>query len=361
MSTSRSSKIEQLFKSLRKHFKTVPSTPERSVIDHIVYASILEETTFDQADEALAKLLQAYVDYNEIRVTTAIELAELIAPGKIGVSSAQRLKRILQSIYETRYAFDIEDTKKGNLSKSVEFLNALKGMTPFVSNYVNQNALGGHAIGISDAALELSVVLGIITEAEAAKKSIPGLERTVAKSKGVEFFQLMHQLAVGFAANPKNATVTAIFKEFKVTYKPPKPAPPPPPPEPEVKAEKAPPVAPTKAGKKGAPIEQPPVETAKSKKQEAAKVEVAKQEAAKLEAAKTDAAKAPKKKAVVPVKDEKAVKSKPPTKSKPPVPPAKAAKLPPKKAPPATPAKPKKPATKSAPKPTRTLTKKKPR
>jgi hypothetical protein len=343
MSTSRSSKIEQLFKSLRKHYKTVPSAPERSVLDHIVYASILEETTFDQADEALAKLLQAYVDYNEIRVTTAVELAELIIAGPVGVSIAQRLKRILQSIYETRYSFDIEDVKKGNLSKSVEFLSGLKGMTPFVSNYVNQNALGGHAIGLGNAAFELAVIFEIITEAEASKKSIPGLERTIPKSKGLEFFQLIHQLAVAFAVNPKNATVAAVFKDLKVTYKPPRPAEKEKdkekvaaaPAAPQVKADKALPVKGTKKG--AAPVQdQPPAEPVKPGKEDAAKVT--------------------KKKAAAPAK-EKPAKAKPATKSKPAAPPPKAAKTPAKKAPPA---KAKKPETKGA-KSTRTLTKKKPR
>ncbi len=225
MSTSRSSKIEQLFKSLRKHYKTLPTAPERTVIEHLVYACIVEETGYEQADEALAKLLQAYVDFNEIRVTTAVELAELFGVGDMGITCAQRLKRILQSVYETRYSFDIEDLKKGNLAKSVEYFSGLKGMTPFVCSYISQNALGGHSIPIGTAEMNVALVIDLVTDAEAKKGSIPGLERAIPKSKGVEFAQLFHQLALDFVKSWKNPTVTNVFKDLKVTYKP---APPPP-------------------------------------------------------------------------------------------------------------------------------------
>ncbi len=275
MSTSRSSRIEQLFKSLRKHYKTVPTAPERSVIDHLVYAAIVEETTYEQADEAFTKLLQSYVDYNEIRVTTAVELAEQIGAGTVSISCAQRLKRILQSIYETRYSFDVEDLAKGNLAKSVELLSGLKGMTPFVCSFVSQNALGGHSIPIGTAELNVSVVVGLLTDAEAKKGSIPGLERAIPKSKGIEFSQLLHQLAVDFANSHKNSNVVAIFKELKVTYKP---APPPPPvvqpvaPEKQETIQEATPAKTNKAAAgKEVPMKEPKAPAAKSKDAKVAK------------------------------------------------------------------------------------------
>ena len=50
--------------------------------------------------------------------------------------------------------------------------------------------------------MSLFFVLGIVSEAEAAKGKVSGLERTIPKAKGIEFFNLTHQLAVEFASTP---------------------------------------------------------------------------------------------------------------------------------------------------------------
>ena len=45
-------------------------------------------------------------------------------------------------------------------------------------------------------------MLGVVTEDEAKKGRVPGLERVIAKAKGVEFSNLVHQLSVTFANAP---------------------------------------------------------------------------------------------------------------------------------------------------------------
>ena len=50
-------------------------------------------------------------------------------------------------------------------------------------------------------------VLGIISEDEAAKGKVPGLERAIPKAKGMEFSSLVHQLAVAFHKTPFSTSV----------------------------------------------------------------------------------------------------------------------------------------------------------
>src|SRR5690606_32176885 len=80
--------------------------------------------------------------------------------------------------------------------------------------YVVQSALGGHSIPIDLAALEVFTVLGIITEAEAAKGQAPGLERAIPKTKGVEFGSLLHQLAADYHGNPASTAVQKILLQI---------------------------------------------------------------------------------------------------------------------------------------------------
>ena len=79
MSTpNRAAKLVKAHKVLKKHYDPVPSLADRSLLEHLLYACCLENASFEQADEAFARLQQSYFDWNEIRVTTVAELAEIL-------------------------------------------------------------------------------------------------------------------------------------------------------------------------------------------------------------------------------------------------------------------------------------------
>lgn len=239
--SSRADKFEQLHKSLKKHYKYVEDTTERSVLETLLYACCLEDARPDQAEEAFAKLQQTYFDWNEVRVTTTIELSEVLIGLPNPSAAGHRIKRCLQSIFETRYQYDLDDLKKANLTKATEDMQAWPGMTPFVLNHVSQNSLGGHAIPADTAVLDALLAADILTAAEVEKKTIPGVERAIPKNKGVEFANLLHQFGVDFASNAKSAIALAVFKDLGVT--------------PKAKVV-VPPVAPKAAKKSPAPVEE---------------------------------------------------------------------------------------------------------
>ncbi len=217
--SNRASKIDALFKSLKKHFKPSPEAPERSVLEHLLYACCLEDARCDQADEAFAKLQQTYFDWNEVRVTTISELAQCLHSLPQADQAASRIKQCLQSLFEARYQYELDDLKKANLGKAVAELEAWKGMSPFVASYVSQQALGGHSIPISQVIIESLVQCEILTSAEAEKKSVPGMERAIPKNKGSEFGALLLQFATEMKAHPKSGPVQSVLKDLGVTYK----------------------------------------------------------------------------------------------------------------------------------------------
>lgn len=217
--STRVEKFEQLHKSLKKHFKFNEVSIERTVLEHLLYACCLEDARSEQADEAFAKLQQSYFDWNEVRVTTTIELSDVLSSLPNPAAAGHRIKRCLQSLFETRYQFDLEDMKKANLGKATEEMQAWQGMTPFVLNYTSQHALGGHAIPIDSSAVDALWAAGILTDAEAEKKSVSGAERAVPKNKGEEFASLLHQFGIEFSLNKKHASSLAVFKDLGVTPK----------------------------------------------------------------------------------------------------------------------------------------------
>ena len=211
---NRSELINTTYKVLQEHYQPCQPPADRTLFEHLLYACCLENARPEAADEAYAKLQQTFYDWNEVRVTTVKELAETMASLPDGTAAAKRLKHALQHIFETQYSFDIEYLKKQNLGKSVKDLEAIRGVTPFVADYVTQHGLGGHAIPLSQSIIDVLMVIGVVTETEAKRNRVPGLERAIPKAKGIEFASLLHQLAAEFLQSPTSSKLRAVLLQI---------------------------------------------------------------------------------------------------------------------------------------------------
>jgi len=214
--SSRTAQFSTLHKVLKKHYKPYSPDSGRTVLDHLLFACCLEEASHDAAEEAFAALVHTFFDWNEVRVTSVSELSEVMSSLPDPRGAANRIKRALHSIFEETFAFDLEDCRKKNLGPTVAWLNKLDGTTPFTVAYVVQAALGGHAIPIDDGSMSVLRVLDLVDEKDAAAGNVPGLERAIPKSKGIEFGSLLHELGANYAANPYGAAI----REFLLSINP---------------------------------------------------------------------------------------------------------------------------------------------
>jgi endonuclease III len=307
-SKNRAALITKVLKVVKKHYKPVAPPKERTLLENLLFACCLENSLHDAAEKVFHHLSTDYFDWNEVRVSTIRELTEALKPLNDPAEAATRLKRVLQSVFETHYSFDLEPLKKQNIGVAVKTLEKYNGSTPFIVAYVTQQSLGGHSIPVNQGLLDSMRVVGVVTEAEAAKGGVPGLERTVPKNKGVETGSLLHQLGVEMHRSPYGPTIRKLLLEIEPDCKDHLPKRPkaeePAPPEPV----KAPAPAPAKAA-------EAPAKKAPAKKEEPApKPAAAKKPEKKAE--KKPAAKKPAAKAAAPAKKKptatkKLVKKKP--------------------------------------------------
>ncbi len=278
MATSnRASLINKTVKIVKKHYKPVAIPQDRTLFEHLLYACCLENSLHEAADQVFEVLTRDYFDWNEVRVTTIRELSEVMKPLNDPVASATRLKRVLQSLFETHYSFDLESFKKQNIGQAAKLLADYKGVTPFVIAFVIQNGLGGHAIPVNQGLLDSMYAVGIVSEAEAAKGAVPGLERTIPKSIGTEIGTLLHQLGVELHRSPYGPTIRKILLEIspdcrsRLPKRPTKKKPAPPEKKPETPGKTVKKTAVTDkvepaAGKKSPVKKKPATKTPKAKK-----------------------------------------------------------------------------------------------
>ncbi len=211
---SRTAQFAKVHKVLKKHYKPVAPRTDRSVLEHLMFACCLEDASYEAAEEAFAALVHTFFDWNEMRVTSLSELSEVMSGLPDPRVAGNRIKRILHGIFETNYSFDLEDKRKQNLGPTVKWLEKLDGTTPFTVGYLVQSALGGHQIPIDTGTMAALRILDLVTDKDAIAGVVPGLERAIAKAKGIEFGALLHQLGADFTANPFAPAVREILLQI---------------------------------------------------------------------------------------------------------------------------------------------------
>jgi endonuclease III len=232
---NRSALIGRTLKVLRKHYKPLPQPKDRTVLEHLLFACLLEDSPQEAAEQVFHTLKQDYFGWNEVRVSTIRELTDALKPLGNPAESAARLKQTLHSVFESVYEFDIESLKKQNIGQAGKHLQKYNGTTPFAVAYVTQNALGGHAIPLNQGALITLHTVGVISDDEYSKSVVPGLERAVPKNKGAEVGSLLHQLGVEVGKNPYGPNARKLMLEIDPNCKdrlPKRPVPKPPEPDP---------------------------------------------------------------------------------------------------------------------------------
>src|SRR3954471_23988028 len=216
---NRSALIARTLKVIRKHYKPVAQPKDRSVLEHLLFACVLEDSPQEAAEQVFQALKKDYFGWNEVRVSTVRELTDALKPLVNPAASAARLKQTLHSVFESVYEFDIESLKKQNIGQAAKLLQKYNGSTPFVVSYVIQNALGGHAIPLNRGTLIALRSVRLISDSEFKQATVPGLERTVPKNKGAKVSSLLHQFGVEVGRNPYGPAARKLILEIDANSK----------------------------------------------------------------------------------------------------------------------------------------------
>lgn len=170
------------------------SAEPRPLLEEIIYSICREASTPADADAGYARLRKAFIDWNEVRVSTVQEVGEVLRPLSGPGSRAKRIIGLLQEVFEDKYAYDLSDITKKGLKDTARKLRFYKeGVNDYSVAWVIQRTLGGHAIPLDEPTIRVLTRLAVIEEVdpdnlEAVRGSI---EHVIPKTRGPEFTDLM--------------------------------------------------------------------------------------------------------------------------------------------------------------------------
>lgn len=202
---------------LKKRFP-LPELEEassRPLLEELIFAICREGSTTADAQAAFERIRKTFVDWNEIRVSTVQEVADVLRPLPQAGPRAGWIIGVLQAIFELNYAFDIGDMEKKGLKNAAKqisrYFNAkdldakglkqaakqisrFKQVNDFAVAWVVQRSLGGHAVPLDGPTVRVLQRLGVIEEdvdLEDLESLRGGIEHMIPKVRGAEFTELM--------------------------------------------------------------------------------------------------------------------------------------------------------------------------
>ena len=189
--------IDKLFSSLGKQARA--GSAERPVLEQFLYAICREGTTRDTADQIFAALRERFFDWNEVRVSSAHEVADVME-GLVPDAEArsQRVIDFLQEVFDTTFSFDLERLQKEGVKQAARKLSRYQASNDYAVAFVVQHSLGGHAIPLDNSALRVLRRLGLLEEAGEMEALRASLEHQVPKAKGALFVDIVSEVAEAY-------------------------------------------------------------------------------------------------------------------------------------------------------------------
>ena len=147
--------LRALYRQLVKQFKPDPMQPIEP-LRALVRAAMLYDVPDSKADDAMRLIEREFVDLNELRVATDLEIQELL--GQRYPQIETRVAMITQGL---NYIFEKEGTLSLDRLKEISrrdargFLRELPDIHPFVEAYVMLHSFDGHAVPVDEQILAM--------------------------------------------------------------------------------------------------------------------------------------------------------------------------------------------------------------
>lgn len=188
--------LESFVRSVVKSYKPGEAYEVMTPIEEFIYSFLLWDTTTTKANVALRKFSSEFADFNELRVTQAEDIADLLGVQyPVLEERVQRLLSALNDVYNREHGVVLDSLTEMTKREGRQYLDSISGMTPFVSARMTLIVLGGHATPVDDRMLEAMVEEELFEEATTCAEAIGALERVVRASDGLETYLALQEWA----------------------------------------------------------------------------------------------------------------------------------------------------------------------
>jgi len=186
--TKHAEELKSLCKKLVKEHKPGEKQPQETLWA-LVRGAMSYDVPDARAEDAIKVIQREFVDLNELRVATELEVQDLL--GQRYPAIEQRVKQItaaLNAIFEKEHTLSLDRLKTISRRDARTFLRELPEMHPFVEAYVMLFALDGHALPIDESMRDFLVEEEILEEGTSIEDAQKFVEHHIKAEDCYPFF-----------------------------------------------------------------------------------------------------------------------------------------------------------------------------
>jgi len=195
--TKHADALRSLHRSLVKQHKPEPLAPLEP-LKALVRGAMTYDVADAKADDAMKAIEKEFVDLNELRVATDLEIHELL-----GQRYPQIEKRVamitlgLNNIFEREHTLSLDRLKTVSRREARQFLRELPDIHPFVEAYVMLTAFDGHAVPVDEEMLELLREEDVVDEDTTLEEAQKFVEHHLKTGEAWDFYASVRKATFG--------------------------------------------------------------------------------------------------------------------------------------------------------------------
>ena len=187
-------RLQKLYRGLKRACPKIEKLTYEDPAEALVCGIVSEKMTESAAQRALREIRRAFVDWNDLRVSRAEEIAEVLGEDMAACrSTALALVSALRSLFDAYHKISLQGLKTQGKRPARQDLEKLEGASRFAVDYCMLTSLQAHAIPLTEGMLTYLQRHQII-ESGADREDIDGfLTRQIPAKDAYEFYALLRR------------------------------------------------------------------------------------------------------------------------------------------------------------------------
>lgn len=183
--------------ALKRRYGDAPKLMLTHPVEHILRAILSEEATASQVEQAMRRLREQFVDWNDLRASRPREIREALGPDFPGVGHKGRvIPRLLDQVFKRHNSMVWDFMEAMGKVATRAFFESLEEVRPFVAATIARDCTGAHTFPVDRDIARVLGRLGILDPEAASETRMQAfLERAVKSTRAYETHYLVKHLA----------------------------------------------------------------------------------------------------------------------------------------------------------------------
>jgi hypothetical protein len=184
----------------RKLIKDAKPAPRESMepLNALVRGAMSFDVPDAKADDAIRAIEKEFVDLNELRVATDLEIQELLGVRYPAIEKrVAMITQSLNNIFEREHTLSLDRLKTISKRDARQFLRELPEVHPFVEAYVMLFSFDGHSVPLDEEMLAYLREEEIFDESVDLEEAQKFVEHHIKGEDHYDFFQVLRRAVQG--------------------------------------------------------------------------------------------------------------------------------------------------------------------